>query len=108
MSANRNVTATFDITPPFCLYISEKCTYPAQTSLQNFYDTSPDNAIIQMQSTIPDSTEKKLSAALAKTITLMGGYDADFKLPAGEPFTIIQGKVEVNNGTLKVQRVKVQ
>jgi hypothetical protein len=76
--------------------------------LQDVYNAAGDNAVIQMQATIPAGG---LTAAptQAKTVTIQGGYDADFTPnPADTSFTTIQGKLEVRNGTLRVGRVKIR
>jgi hypothetical protein len=44
-----------------------------------------------------------------KTITIQGGYDAEFTPnPDVSSFTTVHGKVTLQNGTLRVQRVKVR
>jgi subtilisin-like proprotein convertase family protein len=114
MSANKSVTATFNITPPF--YLSSSDIYPTEPTLQGVYNNlSPDSStVIQMQATMPAGAADGLSAALTKTITLMGGYDADFKPnPDNTSFSTIQGKLEIANvdgssGKFTVQRVKVR
>jgi hypothetical protein len=102
MSSNRNVTATFTKTPPFYRPAHGDYSY----DLQGTYDTAGSSDIIQMQATAPISG---FNATLAKSITLKGGYDADFHpTPADTSCTIIQGKLTVKAGTVLVERVKVR
>jgi subtilisin-like proprotein convertase family protein len=106
MNANRSVTATFNTTPPFFLYSAG--IYATQSTLQDVYSAVPGNAVILMQSTIPAGGLIAASAP-AKTVTIKGGYDADFAPnPSNTSFTTVQGKLELRNGTLNVQRVKVK
>jgi hypothetical protein len=102
MTANRNVTATFVKTPPFKRPSAGGYAYDLQSTYNDPLNTDP---IIQMQETIPAGA---FTAAINKAVTLDGGYDADFTPGPSGTFTTIQGKLTVQNGTLRVQRVKVK
>ena len=102
MSVNRNVTATFVKTPPFKRPSAGGYAYELQST---YDDPSTTDPIIQMQETIPEGT---FTAAINKTVTLQGGYDADFTPDPSGTFTTIQGKLTVQNGTLRVERVRVR
>jgi hypothetical protein len=109
MSSDKSVAAKFDSTPPFFLYSSTPTADSYHSILQKAYDAAADNAIIQIQATLPPEAAGGLTVtpASGKTVTIQGGYDADFK-PDPTGTTTIQGKVTLQNGTLRVQRVKVR
>jgi hypothetical protein len=108
MDSNKDVTATFIATPPFFLYSASPTPGNYLSALQGAYDAAQNNAVIQMQATIPAGG---LTAAPAspKTVTIKGGYDADFTPnPGSTSFTTIQGQLLIRAGTLRVERVKIK
>ena len=108
MSTDKSVTAKFDTTPPFFLYSASPTPDNYRSVLQDAYDAAADNAVIQMQATVP-AGGLTVTPASGKTVTIKGGYDADFSPnPGSTSFTTIQGKVTLQNGTLRVERVKIK
>jgi alpha-tubulin suppressor-like RCC1 family protein len=108
LNADKIVGATFIATPPFFIYSANPLPVNYFSDLQLAYSGAVNGDIIQMQATA-SVTGSAAIPATAKTLTLKGGYDADFnQSPSATSFTTISGKMTVKNGTLRVERVKVK
>jgi hypothetical protein len=106
MDSDKSVTVKFDTTPPFFLFSAGS--YLSVPTLQAAYDAVSNNAVLQMQTTIPTGG-LTVPPASGKSITIQGGYDANFTPnPAETSFTTIQGQLLIQSGALRVQRVKVR
>jgi alpha-tubulin suppressor-like RCC1 family protein len=107
MNTDKSVAAQFDTTPPFFLYSVSPTPDSYRSVLQDAYDAAADNSNIQMQVTVP-AGGLTVTPASGKTVTIQGGYDADYTPNPSGTFTVIQGKVTLQNGTLRVERVKIK
>lgn len=97
LTANNSATATFDLAPP------AKIGSTGYASLQAAYDVAADGAVVQMKE---GTYSGAVVANRAVRVALKGGYNAAFSSASGE--TVIDGRLLVRAGTLKVERVSVK
>jgi alpha-tubulin suppressor-like RCC1 family protein len=108
VSSNKTITAAFISTPPVFVY-------SASPTPANYCDTLTvalgkvaSGGKLQLQSL---ASGLSFSSPLTQSLTIMGGYDADFSQtpgPSPDSFTTIQGALRLQTGTVRVQRIKIK
>ena len=99
MTEDKNVKATFQLTPPVCTNYPASC----YQTLQDAYDNATDGAVIRLKTGALTGT---LLATRPIAVTLEGGYDAGYTAIAGE--TIFDGYVKVRSGKVSMRKVFVK
>ncbi len=99
MTTDKNVKATFQLTPPVCINYPSSC----YQTLQDAYDNATDGAVIRLKTGALTGT---LLAARSITATVEGGYDAGYATMTGE--TAIDGYVTVRSGKVNMRKVLVK
>lgn len=99
MTTDKNVKATFQLTPPVCINYPSSC----YQTLQDAYDNAADGSVIRLKTGTLTGT---LLAARAITATVEGGYDAGYTGITGE--TIFDGYVKVRSGKINMRKVLVK
>jgi hypothetical protein len=106
MDSNKVAIATFTAPPssgPFKVGVTQYAT------LKEAYAAVADNGKIMIKSgvqpSVPDATI--MTADAAKTVTLEGGYDDTFAVITATP-TVITGRINVSDGKIIMNQVKVQ
>jgi hypothetical protein len=99
ISAAKSVTATFSKYNP--VHIANGSNY--YSTLQSAYTAAGSTSIIQSQEV---NITGNLSTSSSKSITLVGGYDATYSGRSG--YTVMQGTLTVNKGTLVVDNIVIK
>lgn len=99
MTTDKNVKATFQLTPPVCINYPSSC----YQTLQDAYDNAADGAVIRLKTGTLTGT---LLAARSIKVTVEGGYDAGYATIMGE--TAIDGSVKVRSGKVNMRKVLVK
>lgn len=114
MDNYKSVTATFDLNYKVKL-IPDSGLTPASdyASIQDAYDNAQDKDEIRAQTYyFPEEGGLVLGRTAAKTITLKGGYSADYinatSSGTASGMTEVQGPVRIQGGRLAVQRVMIR
>ena len=97
MNTDRNVVATFTAAAKVLLGVIP---YP---NLQAAYDVAADNAVIRL---LLDTNVGALKANRAITVTLSGGYNAEYTSQVG--VTTLQSQMSLNKGAILFDRVIVK
>jgi hypothetical protein len=100
MDAARAVTAAFDVMPPVRIFDAVTPRY--FDSLQTAYNAAAVGDVIQLR----DGTlVGDLLASRPVSVIIRGGFDATYS--GNDPDTKLQGRVTLQQGTVKMEKVKV-
>jgi hypothetical protein len=104
MTKSRNVSAQFGLGPGGLGPVA-KILFTGFSSVNDAYDAAGANDTIK----VVDGTHAvgDLSLDHIKNTKLEGGYNASFSSLTGQP-TVLQGKLTIKSGSLRVNRVKVK
>jgi len=100
MTADRSAAAAFVVGQQ---YIRNGTSYYAQ--LQSAFDMAASGQTIQAQAQLFTSPPCLFNSP-ARQVKLVGGYDATFQTNPG--FSILEGRLNVQEGTLRVEHLKVR
>lgn len=99
MNGDKTVGALFEVVPA----VKNGTSYYGM--IQQALDAAANGDTIQAQAQVFTATSFSFAKALAQ-VKLKGGYDASFLQNPG--FTTLDGRLNVQNGTLRVEKVKVR
>jgi hypothetical protein len=100
MDAEKTVTAIFSIMPPVRIYDAVSPRY--FDTLQAAYNAASTGDVIQLRD---GSLPGDLLADRAVIISVKGGFDATYS--ANSLDTLLQGIVRVQQGSVRMERIKV-
>ncbi len=103
MNADKTVTAQFDLDPTKVI-LNENGGNNFFTTMQAAYDAAAEQSVLKVQAL--DFFED-LNAYMAKTVTIVGGYNDDYTSNNGGE-TVLHGSLTVSSGQLIVESLVVQ